>query len=229
MKKYINIAALILLAIFCTSIANAQYTVREYFASVARSNEPFRPLQRIELGYGFYNMNTANFQFDYNKTDINNQLIDTYYVATMKPTAAMSASFGLHFPIAMLRNRGVVAVATTFAFNAGALDGEQKVYQPRGFIRDSSNTIWGMQFVWPIKADYRIVYLDQEYQYTVIGRTRRDYVWIMARAPQISAAKYLELTQLLEPLHDYCLDEGESTFRLQDAEHLQPNHHSHKA
>ena len=117
MKKHINLAALILLTILCTSIANAQYTVREYFASVARSNEPFRPLQRIELGYGFYNMNTANFQFDYNKTDINNQLIDTYYVATMKPTAAMSASFGLHFPIAMLRNRGVVAVATTFAYN----------------------------------------------------------------------------------------------------------------
>ena len=117
MKKYTYLVAFLLVAVFLTSTANAQYTVREYFASVARSNEPFRPLQRIELGYGFYNMNTANFQFDYNKTDINNQLIDTYYVATMKPTAAKSASFGLHFPIAMLRNRGVVAVATTFAYN----------------------------------------------------------------------------------------------------------------
>lgn len=117
MKKYTYLVAFLLVAVFLTSTANAQYTVREYFASVARSNEPFRPLQRIELGYGFYNMNTANFQFDYNKTDINNQLIDTYYVATLKPTAAMSASFGLHFPIAMLRNRGVVAVATTFAYN----------------------------------------------------------------------------------------------------------------
>ena len=117
MKKYTYLVAFLLVAVFLTSTADAQYTVREYFASVARSNELFRPLQRIELGYGFYNMNTANFQFDYNKTDINNQLIDTYYVATMKPTAAMSASFGLHFPIAMLRNRGVVAVATTFAYN----------------------------------------------------------------------------------------------------------------
>lgn len=117
MKKHTYLVAFLLAAVFLTSTANAQYTVREYFASVARSNELFRPLQRIELGYGFYNMNTANFQFDYNKTDINNQLIDTYYVATMKPTAAMSASFGLHFPIAMLRNRGVVAVATTFAYN----------------------------------------------------------------------------------------------------------------
>ena len=69
-----------------------------------------------------------------------------------------------------------------------------------------------MQFVWPIKADYRIVYLDQEYQYTVIGRTRRDYVWIMARAPQISAAKYLELTQFVATL-GYDLD------KLRKAEH----------
>jgi len=117
MKKYTYLVAFLLFAVFLSSTADAQYTVREYFASVARSNELFRPLQRIELGYGFYNMNTANFQFDYNKTDVNNQLIDTYYVATMKPTAAMSASFGLHFPIAMLRNRGVVAIATTFAYN----------------------------------------------------------------------------------------------------------------
>jgi len=117
MKKYTYLVAFLLVAVFLSSTADAQYTVREYFASVARSNELFRPLQRIELGYGFYNMNTANFQFDYNKTDVNNQLIDTYYVATMKPTAAMSASFGLHFPIAMLRNRGVVAIATTFAYN----------------------------------------------------------------------------------------------------------------
>ena len=50
-----------------------------------------------------------------------------------------------------------------------------------------------MQFMWPIKADYRIVYLDEDYQYTVIGRNSRDYVWIMARSTQITEQKYLEL------------------------------------
>ena len=53
-----------------------------------------------------------------------------------------------------------------------------------------SNAVWGMQFVWPIKADYRIVYLSPEYTQTVIGRTARDYVWVMARTPEIPEADY---------------------------------------
>ena len=42
-----------------------------------------------------------------------------------------------------------------------------------------------MQFVWPFKSEYIIVYVDPSYQYTIIGRSKRDYVWIMAREPEI--------------------------------------------
>jgi apolipoprotein D and lipocalin family protein len=142
------------------------------------------------------------------QVDLERFMGDWYVIANI-PTFLEKNAFN---PVESYRLNPDGTVATTFAFNAGALDGEQKVYQPRGFIRDSSNAIWGMQFVWPIKADYLIVYLDQEYQYTVIGRTRRDYVWIMARAPQISAAKYLELTQFVATL-GYDLD------KLRKAEH----------
>ncbi|MCT2530730.1 lipocalin family protein [SAR92 clade bacterium H921] len=142
------------------------------------------------------------------QVDLERFMGDWYVIANI-PTFLEKNAFN---PVESYRLNPDGTVATTFAFNAGALDGQQKVYQPRGFIRDSSNAIWGMQFVWPIKADYRIVYLDQEYQYTVIGRTRRDYVWIMARAPQISAAKYLELTQFVATL-GYDLD------KLRKAEH----------
>ena len=62
-------------------------------------------------------------------------------------------------------------IATTFTFRAGGFDGEEKRYTPRGFVLDrASNALWGMQFVWPIKADYRIVYLTADYSQTVIGR-----------------------------------------------------------
>ena len=41
------------------------------------------------------------------------------------------------------------SIATTFSFNAGSFDGEQKVFRPRAFITDPvSNAVWGMQFVW---------------------------------------------------------------------------------
>ena len=57
-----------------------------------------------------------------------------------------------------------------------------------------------MQFIWPIKAEYRIAYLDDNYQQTVIARNARDYVWIMARTPQIDDAKYADLTQLVKQM-----------------------------
>jgi apolipoprotein D and lipocalin family protein len=47
-----------------------------------------------------------------------------------------------------------------------------------------------MQFIWPIEADYRIVYLDDEYTSTVIAREARDYVWLMARTPALSDQEY---------------------------------------
>ena len=82
-------------------------------------------------------------------------------------------------------------VATTFRFNKGSLDGPLKEYHPRGFIRDKkSNAVWGMQFVWPFKAEYRIIFLSDDYSKTVIGRSKRDYVWIMAREPAISDDEY---------------------------------------
>jgi apolipoprotein D and lipocalin family protein len=88
-------------------------------------------------------------------------------------------------------------IATTFTFRAGAFDGEEKRYTPRGFVLEpSSNARWGMQFVWPIKADFRIVYLAPDYSQTVVAREKRDYVWIMARTPQIPEADYQRLVAL---------------------------------
>lgn len=82
-------------------------------------------------------------------------------------------------------------IATTFTFNKGAFDGPAKEMNPRGFvIPGTNNAIWGMQFVWPIKAEYVISYLDADYSETIIARSQRDYVWIMARTPVISDERY---------------------------------------
>jgi len=86
------------------------------------------------------------------------------------------------------------SIATTFTFNKGSFDGKKKKYTPRGFVRDKkSNAIWGMQFIWPFKGDYRIVYISEDYSLTIIGRQKRDYVWIMARKPIISEEDYQEM------------------------------------
>jgi apolipoprotein D and lipocalin family protein len=92
-------------------------------------------------------------------------------------------------------------IATTFTYYKGGFDGPLKTYQPKGFIvPNTGNAIWGMQFIWPIKADYRIAYLDESYQHTIIARNARDYVWIMARTPQITDVKYDELISFVREL-----------------------------
>ena len=89
-------------------------------------------------------------------------------------------------------------VATTFRFNQGSFDGPVKTYRPTGFVSDDpSNAIWGMQFIWPFKADYRVIYLNEDYTQTVIGRNKRDYVWIMARTASIPESDYAAIINLV--------------------------------
>ena len=90
-------------------------------------------------------------------------------------------------------------IKTTFRFNEGALDGEEKRFHPTGFVdeSESSNALWRMQFVWPFKAEYRIVYVSDDYDLTVIGRSKRDYVWIMARTPVVPEHSYQSLVNIV--------------------------------
>jgi apolipoprotein D and lipocalin family protein len=102
---------------------------------------------------------------------------------------------GAHNAVESYRLAGDGTIETTFTFRKGGFDGELKRYTPRGFVREGTgNAVWGMRFVWPVKADYRIAWLDRDYTLTVVGREARDYVWIMARRPEISAPDYLTLT-----------------------------------
>jgi apolipoprotein D and lipocalin family protein len=85
-------------------------------------------------------------------------------------------------------------IDTVFTFNKGSFDGPPKRYNPRGFIKDKvNNSTWGMQFIWSFKSEYLITHLNEDYSLTVIGRNKRDYVWIMSRTPQISDLDYQQL------------------------------------
>lgn len=106
---------------------------------------------------------------------------------------------GAHNAVESYKLNADGTVATTFTFRQGGFDGTLKRYHPTGYVRDTqSNAVWGMQFIWPFKADFRIVYLTPDYSETVIGREKRDYVWIMARTPQIPDADYRHILDFLK-------------------------------
>jgi apolipoprotein D and lipocalin family protein len=124
--------------------------------------------------------------------DLERFMGDWYVIANI-PT---SIERGAHNAIESYRLDPDGSIPTTFTFRQDAFDGKVKRYCPRGFVTDDpSKAVWDMQFVWPIKADYRIVHVSPDYQRTIIGRQKRDNVWIMARTPQISDAQFQELRE----------------------------------
>jgi len=126
--------------------------------------------------------------------DLERFMGDWYVIANI-PTFVEK---GAHNAVESYRLDEDGTIATTFTFRKDAFDGPEKQYHPRGFVRDTeTNAEWGMQFIWPIKGDYRIIYLAEDYSTTIIGRTKRDYVWLMARSPEMSEAEYRKAEQFI--------------------------------
>jgi apolipoprotein D and lipocalin family protein len=118
-----------------------------------------------------------------------------WYVIANIPTSIEKNAYGA---IESYKLNDDGTIATTFTFRKGSFTGEQKEYHPKGFVIDKqSNAIWGMRFIWPIKADYRIAYLNDDYTQTIIARQDRDYVWIMARSATLSDADYTQLIKMV--------------------------------
>ncbi|MGD8520668.1 MAG: lipocalin family protein [Desulfobacterales bacterium] len=127
--------------------------------------------------------------------DLNRFMGDWYVIANIPTFIEKDA----HNAVESYRLAEDGTIDTTFRFNKGGFDGPLKTYNPRGYIQDeASNAVWGMQFIWPFKAEYRIIFLSKDYTTTVIGRSKRDYVWIMARAPAISDAQYAAILNFLQ-------------------------------
>lgn len=108
------------------------------------------------------------------------------------------------------------SIATTFSFNDGSFDGKRKTYKPTGYVSEQDNSLWGMQFIWPFKAEYVIAFLSDDYQHTIIARSARDYLWIMSRQPEISDSDYQHLVSRCEAM-------GYDRSRIQKVPQLWPD------
>lgn len=125
-----------------------------------------------------------------------NKFMGNWYVIAAIPTFIETASYNAIESYALNKDG---TINTTFTFNKGSLDGPIKTYNPKGFVVEGTgNALWGMQFIWPFKSQYKIAYLSENYTQTIIARDARDYVWIMARTPQIADAEYEKLVQIVK-------------------------------
>ena len=90
-------------------------------------------------------------------------------------------------------------IRTTYQFRQGSSDGKLKTYRPVGKVVNSdSNAEWKMRFFGVLSASYLILYVDSEYEYTLIGHPNRKMAWLMSREPSIADEDYLELVKELK-------------------------------
>lgn len=134
--------------------------------------------------------------------DIDKFMGDWYVIANIPTFFERDA----HNPIERYTRNPDGTVKTEFIFNDQSVTGPRKTMTAKGFVNDDKPGLWGMQFIWPIKADYRIVYLDADYQHTIVGRNKRDFLWIMSREQSVSDEKLEELIRFAVEL-GYSIDQ----------------------
>ncbi len=70
----------------------------------------------------------------------------------------------------------------SFTYNKGGFDGKVKSLPQKGWVVDTqSNSRWEVSPFWPLKFDYLVLEVADDYSWTIIGVPNQKYFWIMAR------------------------------------------------
>lgn len=70
--------------------------------------------------------------------------------------------------------------------NSGVKNGKPKDAKGVAKLTDTP-ALLRVSFWGPFYSDYRVMLLDDDYQYALVGSGSDDYLWILSRTPQISA------------------------------------------
>jgi len=64
-------------------------------------------------------------------------------------------------------------------------------------VAGSNNSKLKVRFFWPLTGDYWILDLDPSYRWAAVGHPNRNYLWILAREPQLDPAVLTRLRNRL--------------------------------
>ena len=126
------------------------------------------------------------------------RFMGNWYVIASIPTRFEKSAYNA-LEVYTLKPNG--DVATSFHYRNGSFDGEQKDIHSTGIVKHGSgNAVWGVQVIWPLKAQYIVAWLKDDYSQVIVARDARDYMWVMARTPTISQADYDALLERVKAL-----------------------------
>lgn len=70
--------------------------------------------------------------------------------------------------------------------NSGLKNGKTKISQGKAKTTDTAGLL-RVSFFGPFYSDYRVLMLDDDYQFALVGSKSADYLWILSRTPQMAA------------------------------------------
>jgi apolipoprotein D and lipocalin family protein len=86
-----------------------------------------------------------------------------------------------------------------FYFNKDAFDGKIKKIPQKAWIQNKeTNAYWKVSPFWPLKFDYLVVAMADDYSWTAIGVPSQKYLWIMAEDWYFDDDKLNQVTKKLK-------------------------------
>lgn len=80
-------------------------------------------------------------------------------------------------------------------FNSGFKKGNFKMAKGKAKLSDNPAML-RVSFFGPFYSDYRVLYIDPDYQYALVGSKSPKYLWILSRKPQLDIqAKYMLINE----------------------------------
>lgn len=127
------------------------------------------------------------------------------------------------YSIPTMFDKGSRETTTIYTFNKeGYLDVKTTCRKPDNGIRTMSSKLFPStdiasgelkaQFIWPIKIDYWIIELADDYSYVVVGHPDKKFLFIMSRSKKMPARQYQEIV-------DRCKAKGYDVSKLSSQKH----------
>lgn len=135
----------------------------------AGTDEPIRPVSHVDLP----------------------RYMGSWYVIAAIPTRFEHDDFN---PVETYRLEANRAICTQFQFRRGGFEGPLKAtHSTATMVRGTGNAEWRVHFFWVLREQYIIAWLAPDYSRVIVARDARDYVWLMARTPQVSLPEYQDM------------------------------------
>lgn len=114
--------------------------------------------------------------------------VGRWYVIAAIPTHFERNDFD---PVETYRLEPNQEICTRFRFRQGGFGGPLKaIHSTATVVPGTGNAEWKVHLFWVLREQYIVAWLAPDYSRVIVARDARDYVWLMARTPQIPDTEY---------------------------------------